>query len=99
MTNCIKNCFRSENRGHQSGGRGFYLLLHGFASSELVGRSPVHELRGRGSWLVSSELVGRCSVHELRAGGSWLVSSELTDRTGKLTFTEEERSFGTVKVN
>ena len=49
MTNCIKNCFRSENRGHRSGGRGFYLLLYGFTSSELVGRCSVHELRAGGS--------------------------------------------------
>ena len=74
MNNCIKNCFSSENRGHRSGGRGFYLLLYGFVSSELVGCSPVHELRARGP-------------------------QELADRTGKLTFTEVERGFGTVKVN
>ena len=85
MNNCIKNCFSSENRGHRSGGRGFYLLLYGFASSELVGRSPVHELRAGGSGS--------------RARGLWLVSSELADRRGKLTFTEVERGFGTVKVN
>ena len=78
MNNCIKNCFSSENRGHRSGGRGFSLLFYGFTSSELVGRS---------------------SVHELRARDSWLVSSELADCIGKLTFTEVERGFGTVKVN
>ena len=91
MTNCIKNCFNSENRGHRSGGRGFSLLFYGFVSSEPVG--PVHELRARDSWLVSSELADL--AHELRARGP----QELADRRGKLTFTEVERGFGTVKVN
>ena len=90
MNNCIKNCFSSENRGHRSGGRGFYLLLYGFRVHEL----RVHELRAGGSLLGSRAQSSWIMARELRAHGS-----ELTDCTGKLTFTEVERGFGTVKVN
>ena len=76
MNNCIKNCFSSENRGHRSGGRGFSLLFYGFVSSELVGCSPVHELRAGGFFALA--------VHELRAGGSFALVRVRELRAGGL---------------